>query len=480
MKELEQVLQRVRIRAADGTDIKLRERVYAVLRVLGAATLSDAPERGCQMSIDEICKRSRKERSTVWAALAEAVRLGLLRRLQPAPGANYATSINLFDIRLVEAAKKSRPYLGPFVIYDLPAKGAKKAKKNATGEDQKMQKNEEIQGFQEVRGVQLLDVQYLDPEVIFKHPPAPQYLPAVDPSRLEAAVTALPPAFPAAPSGGAGGGSGCSIRPRTKHSGVSLLPDVFLELGIFSDFLEKNKVQEVNTHFQHRKKDDERGGVYMERRPKNFKELARQVERAASDFVEVACKIDGLILIDDLTESGLEELKKEGFEMAAIETSQANFQALPATGPGWTGQQRQQMARALAARFGGDANAINARQPHRLPGSLNLKEGGCWVTRLHLVQPGKLLEPAPIDTDTPAPAPNVRTQVNRDPTTGRDNTPSGQDFGRACQLLAGGKSTEIVVREIEGRAAARGKSGAKNYALLTVKNAQARVSAGRL
>ena len=68
MKELEHVLQRVRIRDQDGIERKLKESIYAVMRVLADATLKNHPELGCQMSIPEICKRSRKERSTVMAA----------------------------------------------------------------------------------------------------------------------------------------------------------------------------------------------------------------------------------------------------------------------------------------------------------------------------------------------------------------------------------------------------------------------------
>ena len=173
MKELEHVLQRVRVRLQDGRETKLRERVYAVLRVLGAATLSGAPERGCQLSIEEIGRRSFKQRSTVLAALAEARQLGLLTRHAPASGAAWPTHINIFSIRLVEAAQKSRPYLGPPLIFDGPDTLPKNTQKNAAGETRKMQKIEDLQGFQEGSGAQLLDVHYLDPEVIFKLAPPP-------------------------------------------------------------------------------------------------------------------------------------------------------------------------------------------------------------------------------------------------------------------------------------------------------------------
>lgn len=469
MKELEHVLQRVRVRLKDGKETKLRERVYAVLRVLAGATLSGAPERGCQLSIEEISKRSFKQRSTVLAALAEARQLGLLTRHAPASGAAWPTHINIFSIRLVEAAQKSRPYLGPSIIFDGLDTPTEKTPKNAAGETQKMKKIEVLQGFQDDSGVQLLDVQYLDPEVIFKHPRAPAYL---LPHSFDAA---LPPTIPAPPARGAGGDS-ASLSPFSggRPKRFCLLPAVFGELEVFSNFLEKNNVGLVATHFQRRKKEGIRGGKYMQRQPQSFHELAKIVEQAAGQKVEIACCIENLILIDDLTESGLDDLRKEGFEMAVIETSACNFQALLVAAQGWTSDQKRNTQRALAVRFGGDGGAVAAGQPHRLPGSLNLKNGGCWVTKLCVVQTGKVIEPAaqidePAKKATPIPANFLAT--------GRDGSPSGQDFGRACQLLTEGVPPAQVEAEISARAADRHKPGRPEvYAALTVKAALSRLS----
>ncbi len=469
MKELEHVLQRVRVRLPGGRETKLRERVYAVLRVLAAATLSGAPERGCQLSIEEISKRSFKQRSTVLAALSEARQLGLLTRHSPASGAAWPTHINIFSIRLVEAAQKSRPFLGPPIIFDGLDTPTENTPKNAAGETQKMRKSEVLQGFQEVSGVQLLDVQYLDPEVIFKHPPAPAYL------LLPDFGAAVPPTIPAPPARGAGGDS-ASLSPFSggRPKRFCLLPAVFGELEVFSNFLEKNNVGLVDTHFQRRKKEGIRGGKYMQRQPQSFHELAKIVEQAAAEKVEVAFCATNLILIDDLTESNLIDLEKEGFEMAIIETSGGNFQALLVIGPGWTLGQKRDTQRALAARFGGDGGAVAAGQPHRLPGSLNLKNGGCWVTKLCVVQTGKVIEPAaqidePAKKATPIPANFLAT--------GRDVSPSGRDFGRACQLLAGGAPPAQVEAEISARASARSKPGRPEiYAAITVKAALARLS----
>ena len=174
MKELEHVLQRVRIRGLDGIERKLKESIYSVIRVLADATLKDAPERGCQMSIQELCKRSRKERSTVLEALAGAQRLGLLTRHAPSGGARYATNINLISIRLIEASQKSRPFLGPVIVFDDQPILPKKASKNATFKATEMNKTQQTCGFPEVLDVQNLDVQILDGEHVLNTPPAPE------------------------------------------------------------------------------------------------------------------------------------------------------------------------------------------------------------------------------------------------------------------------------------------------------------------
>ena len=471
MKELEHVLQRVRVRLPDGSETKLRERVYAVLRVLGAATLSGAPDRGCQLSIEEISKRSYKQRSTVLAALAEARQLGLLTRHAPAPGAAWPTHINIFSIRLVEAAQKSRPFLGPPIIFDGRGTPPQNTQKTAAGETRKMQKSEDLQGFQATQGVQLLDVQYLDPEVIFKHPRPPPDLLLSSPDDA-----APPPVFPAAPSRGASGGDSAFLSPFSggRPKKVSLLPAVFGELEVFSNFLEKNNAGLVTTHFQHRKKDGQRGGKYMQQQPADFQELVKIVMKAAAEKVEVACRAENLILVDDLTESSLGDLKKEGFEMAVIETSAGNFQALLATGPGWTLDQKRDTQRALAARFGGDGGAVAAGQPHRLPGSLNLKNNGFWVTKLSTVQAGRLVDPVDQIFE---PARKATVTPSKFSAPGRDTSPSGQDFGRACQLLVGGAPPAQVEAEISARAAARSKPGRPEiYAAITVKAALSRLS----
>ena len=230
----------------------------------------------------------------------------------------------------------------------------------------------------------------------------------------------------------------------------------------------------MTTHFQHRRKDGQRGGKYFQRQPADFRELAKIVGQSASEKVEVACVVEKLLLLDDLTESSLGDLTNEGFEMAAIETSAGNFQALLVVGPGWTLKQKRDTQRALAARFGGDGGAVAAGQPHRLPGSLNLKNNGFWVTKLSTVQAGRLVDPVDQIFE---PARKATVTPSKFSAPGRDTSPSGQDFGRACQLLVGGAPPAQVEAEISARAAARSKPGRPEiYAAITVKAALSRLS----
>jgi RepB DNA-primase from phage plasmid len=335
MKELEHVLQRVRIRGQDGIERKLKEAVYAVLRVLADATKKDAPELGCQMSIPEICKRCRKERSTVMAALAEAQRLKLLWRMAPGGGARYATHLNLIHIRLVEASQKSRPFLGPSIVFDDPVKPRKTPPKTADSKVPKMEKTQQIQGFRDVLDVQNLDVQILDREHVLNTPPAPHVL-----HQLGGAVPSLSPC----PTGAGGCGSGIQV----------LTESTFLELKNFSDFLEKNSVTDLQTQLQRRgKKNGKRGGTFMPSWPKNYGELEAAVQKAANAKFEITMHAVGLILVDDLSINSVELLLAEKFETLIIETSAGNFQALLAAAQGWSPNQVRATQRALSAQFGG-------------------------------------------------------------------------------------------------------------------------------
>jgi hypothetical protein len=91
------------------------------------------------------------------------------------------------------------------------------------------------------------------------------------------------------------------------------------------------------------------------------------------------------------------------------------------------------------------------------------------VARLHLVQAGTLIQPVAVEL---AAAITPGHQAQHRGAAGRDNTPSGQDFGRACELLTKSQPEQIVINEIADRAASRGRHGDHiRYAARTVKNA---------
>lgn len=82
-----------------------------------------------------------------------------------------------------------------------------------------------------------------------------------------------------------------------------------------------------------------------------------------------------LSLVDDLSESAIDRMKAEGFQPAAIvETSPRNFQAWLSHGERLTREIGTAVARALACRFEGDANAADWRHFGRLAGFTNQKE----------------------------------------------------------------------------------------------------------
>lgn len=66
-----------------------------------------------------------------------------------------------------------------------------------------------------------------------------------------------------------------------------------------------------------------------------------------------------------------------------LETSERNYQHLYAFDKVLTGVERRHIQRALVHQFGGDDGALGGYQPHRIPGSVNYKEGrNQWVCRL--------------------------------------------------------------------------------------------------
>lgn len=466
MKELEQVLQRVVIRDLTGELRQLREGVFAVLRVLADSIDKNKPDHGCQMSIAEISHRSKKQSSAIYVAFNEATSLGLLKRSKPETGARYATHINFLHPRLIEASQKSRPFKGPQIIFDQPIEITKKASKNANLKEKKMTKSEQNQASQTSVDVQKLDVQNVKEEHVVNTPrPRPECI-GLDHS---AAADALNPLLPAPQ-----GGRGVEIPAPVLDSARAVSNDFFEDLLKFSDFLINHNITSVRTEVQRRRKSDgQRGGLIknFQTWPQNYDDLKEAVFRAASNSHEISLQAEKLMLVDDLDLDAVNNFLQLGLASAILETSENNFQVLIPTFEVWTKDYVVGTQKALCASFGGDANSTQFGKIHRVPGSVNKKNGGCFVTRLHAIQDGELIQPMlPLQTiEATAVSLDTRPPQKHRSVDGVDTSESGKDFGRVCELLTTGTPVYLAEKEICARAADRGRHGNHmDYAKRTV------------
>lgn len=165
-------------------------------------------------------------------------------------------------------------------------------------------------------------------------------------------------------------------------------------LDTFIDYLRAAGIRTLSTAMMRRRIGDrQRGGQH--RRMEIAVEgeaLRREVlwalrERAKnkSQQQEVYCYAKGLVLVDDVELERVQEYcMRTGYRALCLETSAGNYQALFLLGHGLSDDQHTAIARALMQHFrqfakgnrkGADKNSARARQPHRLPGSVNYKDG---------------------------------------------------------------------------------------------------------
>ena len=461
MKELEHVLDRVRVAGAP-----LQARVFDIARVIAARTLD--PDRGVQIAVEKIAEGSHKKRSTVKTALRELCALKIINRNEPPIGAKYATHIFRFNQILIEASEKSRPYLGENLIFPpanlmvdgVPEETANFCKTKPPETRMKLKKNA-------VKGGQLLTVKTSNEGGSTFDPYMQSYTPPPVISTVEACQGQEPGISPAPPGGGV-----CSIPP----PGFILEESILEDMKIFADFLEKNKFGMFSTFCQRRKKKDgRRGGTFGRRRIGDLEDLTGAVAWAGQQKFELTMSCRGLLLVDDLDKNGVELVQKSGLEAAILETSSGNFQALFVGESGWSDGQIRDGQKSLVARFGGDTGATAATQLHRLPGSLNQKDGGCFVSRLEHLQAGERVAAPPLIPIAPALAsvgrPSKKVALGGE---GGDQTESGKDFTHCFSLLRRGHTVDQVAAEILSRAADRGRTGNNHYySRLTAANALA-------
>lgn len=263
------------------------------------------------------------------------------------------------------------------------------------------------------------------------------------------------PVFPSAPL--QGGGGVCS-----EALGESNLED--FGLFQFFEFLRKNGVSQMEFSFQRRRKDGTRGGTFGRRMAGTFDKFRESVGWAASQKFELTMHARGVLLVDDLDQDGVGLVKQSGLAACIIETSVGNFQSLFFGPRDWSSDQIRGAQRALKDRFGGDPGATSAGQLHRLPGSLNQKNGGSFVTRLVHTQAG-LDTPEPTQAEPAADARSTSTDTpsGHKPAGGRDDSPSGQEFRECLRLYRSGWSVDQVEAQVLAMAQARNRSGNHEY-----------------
>ena len=144
-------------------------------------------------------------------------------------------------------------------------------------------------------------------------------------------------------------------------------------------------------------------------------------------------------------------------------------------------QGRCRVQRWLAGKFGADPASISGEHLGRLAGFRNWKRCGCWVNvlafpsgprdvRRALEVPPDLPEAhhgAPRSLPGPGAAPPSRT--------GRDASPSGQDWAWVCNMLEAGMDPEKVCRELIAMARSRRGADTERYAQRTVDRAMVKV-----
>ena len=141
--------------------------------------------------------------------------------------------------------------------------------------------------------------------------------------------------------------------------------------------------------------------------------------------------------------------------------------------------ERHLVQRSLAARFGGDPASVSGEHLGRLAGFKNWKRGGCWVTVVFQPRWATAAVPLALPSETLEVSTRPRSRTPA-PTTsgthsGRDSSPSGQEWGWVCRMLERGCRPEDAYRELVEKARGRRGEDAERYAERTVQRALAKV-----
>jgi len=143
-------------------------------------------------------------------------------------------------------------------------------------------------------------------------------------------------------------------------------------------------------------------------------------------------------------------------------------------------QGRSRVQRWLAGKFSADPASISGEHLGRLAGFRNWKRCGCWVNVLAFPTGACGVRGAlevPLNILEEPDAPPIRPMTRTDPPgrTGRDASPSGQDWAWVCNMLEGGMDPEKVCRELIAMARSRRGADTERYAQRTVERAMVKV-----
>ena len=238
----------------------------------------------------------------------------------------------------------------------------------------------------------------------------------------------------------------------------------------FYTFLEFFGLQRFQLAFQRRsKKDGQRGGPFNHEEINSYQELESLLNWGATKNLEAVMRSPGLLLVDDVKSINVEAARNAGSACVAIETSMNNFQLLFVRGEDWTDEQVIAAQRKLRADYSGDFGSIGLRHLHRLPGSVNQKNGGRFITRLHFAQDGELLDAPAVDRSGGRAAAKFGEQKQSN-TNGK--SPSELDFLDAWAMIRAGRSEQQICAAMLESALFRGTHGdGLDYAKRTTEKA---------
>lgn len=502
MIDLARIVQRVRLRGADGALRRLPRRVFVLVVEVCQAVLGSEPHRPVHIGTAQLAVRLGVDEKTVRRGRLEAAELGLIKLVAPgagsAPpwGASHAPHGALIHPALIAAALATggNPLQHPELVFPRAWDEVDPRAEPRPAADIDWAKHPVTWGVKLTAGVKLTgrkgDLSSRPPRAVVRGPADP---PAPAPRRGVPAPQVQGPAGPGpapAPRAGGrdprrGGSKGVRAEGDKKKSwppGGAGRKEAMAGLGggKYWTWLAGGWGDGVVTlQCQRRGGGGDRGGVFN-RRSAAIGEaaaaaaaLVRQVG-AWQGRVELYWRPNAetremhpVLLVDDLHQDGgqLARLVAQP-GVAIVETSPNCYQATLLAPRALTAVERLAVHKALARRYGGDPGAVSADQPRRLPGSINYKPALREPFAARLLgepTPGTLsdalLAELLADGAAPAPAASDAAKGCAGGTCSGARGASEEDMTWTHRQLNAGRSEDEIVADLAARAGARGRHG---------------------